>query len=215
MENNDILQNLFSHYPELKTCEDDILTAFGFLADCYDHDGIVYTCGNGGSCADAAHIVGELMKGFVCKRMLTCEERDELTRMDAVDGAYLADHLQHGLRAVSLMGQEALSSAVGNDLGGDLAPSQQLMGFARPGDVLLGISTSGNARNIALACKVAKLKRLKIIGMTGEGGGKLASLADVCIKVPAKETYRVQEYHLPVYHALCMMIEVRYFKAKR
>ena len=152
------------------------------------------------------------MKGFIKKRRLPQEEQDELRKMDAIDGAYLAEHLQCGLRAVSLMGQEALSSAVGNDLGGDIAPAQQLLGFARPGDVLLGISTSGNARNIALACKVAKLKRLKIIGMTGEGGGKLSSLADVCIKVPAKETYRVQEYHLPIYHALCMMIECRYFK---
>ena len=213
MTNDGILQNLFSHYPELKPCEDAISKAFAILADCYDQGGVVYTCGNGGSCADAAHIVGELMKGFIRKRRLPQDEQEELMRLDAVDGAYLAEHLQCGLRAVSLMGQEALSSAVGNDLGGDIAPAQQLLGFARPGDVLWGISTSGNARNIALACKVAKLKRLKIIGMTGEGGGKLASLADVCIQAPAKETYRVQEYHLPIYHALCIMIECRYFKA--
>ncbi|MBR6056626.1 MAG: SIS domain-containing protein [Lentisphaeria bacterium] len=211
MKNEDVLQNLFNHYPELQVCESDILKAFDFLADCYDHDGIVYTCGNGGSCADAAHIVGELMKGFVCKRPLPSEEKIRLRQMDAVDGDYLANHLQRGLRAISLMGQESLSSAVGNDLGGDLPPAQQLIGFARPCDVLWGISTSGNARNIALACKVAKLKRLKIIGMTGEGGGTLATLADVCIRVPSKDTYRVQEYHLPIYHALCMMIEYRYF----
>ncbi|MBP5672436.1 MAG: SIS domain-containing protein [Victivallales bacterium] len=211
MKNEDVLQNLFNHYPELQVCESDILKAFDFLADCYDHDGIVYTCGNGGSCADAAHIVGELMKGFVCKRPLPSEEKIRLRQMDAVDGDYLANHLQRGLRAISLMGQESLSSAVGNDLGGDLPPAQQLIGFARPCDVLWGISTSGNARNIALACKVAKLKRLKIIGMTGEGGSTLATLADVCIRVPSKDTYRVQEYHLPIYHALCMMIEYRYF----
>ncbi len=211
MKNEDVLQNLFNHYPELQVCESDILKAFDLLADCYDHDGIVYTCGNGGSCADAAHIVGELMKGFVCKRPLPPEEKIRLRQMDAVDGDYLANHLQRGLRAISLMGQESLSSAVGNDLGGDLPPAQQLIGFARPCDVLWGISTSGNARNIALACKVAKLKRLKIIGMTGEGGGTLATLADVCIRVPSKDTYRVQEYHLPIYHALCMMIEYRYF----
>ena len=211
MKNEDVLQNLFNHYPELQVCESDILKAFDFLVDCYDHDGIVYTCGNGGSCADAAHIVGELMKGFVCKRPLPSEEKIRLRQMDAVDGDYLANHLQRGLRAISLMGQESLSSAVGNDLGGDLPPAQQLIGFARPCDVLWGISTSGNARNIALACKVAKLKRLKIIGMTGEGGGTLATLADVCIRVPSKDTYRVQEYHLPIYHALCMMIEYRYF----
>lgn len=213
MKNEDVLQNLFNHYPELQVCESDIIKAFDFLADCYDHDGIVYTCGNGGSCADAAHIVGELMKGFVCKRPLPQEEKIRLYQMDAVDGDYLANHLQCGLRAISLMGQESLSSAVGNDLGGDLPPAQQLIGFARPHDVLWGISTSGNARNIALACKVAKLKRLKIIGMTGEGGGTLATLADVCIRVPSKDTYRVQEYHLPIYHALCMMIEYRYFQA--
>ena len=213
MKNENVLQNLFNHYPELKICESDILKAFDLLAGCYDNDGTVYVCGNGGSCADAAHIVGELMKGFVRKRPLSQGEQDCLRGLDAVDGSYLADHLQRGLRAVSLMSQEALSSAVGNDLGGDLAPAQQLFGFARLHDVLWGISTSGNARNIALACKVAKLKRLKIIGMTGEGGGTLASLANVCIRVPAKDTYRVQEYHLPIYHALCMMIEYRYFEA--
>ena len=204
---------LYERYPALTCCKEDIEKAAQALKETFKSGGTIYCCGNGGSAADCEHIVGELMKGFIRKRPLAQEEQEELRKIDAVDGAYLAEHLQCGLRAVSLMGQEALSSAVGNDLGGDIAPAQQLLGFARPGDVLLGISTSGNARNIALACKVAKLKRLKIIGMTGEGGGKLASLADVCIKVPAKETYRVQEYHLPIYHALCMMIECRYFKA--
>lgn len=206
------LDVLYGNYPELTPCGRDIEAAYSILKESLGNGGTVYLAGNGGSCADADHISGELLKGFLKKRPLSAEDALRLEDISAEDGAYLAKKLQQGLRSVSLMHLTAPMSAVGNDLGGDLAQAQLLLALARKGDVLLGISTSGNARNIALACHVARLRGVKIIGMTGEGGGRLKALADCCIRVPASETFRVQEYHLPVYHALCAMVEDHFFK---
>ena len=210
MDKNTVFENLLSRYPVLGKCGDDIMAAYDILADCFKNDGCLFTCGNGGSAADADHIVGEILKGFVLKRPLPEADKTFLKSFGE-QGTMLADNLQCGLRATNLMAHTAAYTAAANDLGGDTGPAQQLNALGRRGDVLLGISTSGNAKNIALACMVAKLKGMKIIGMTGIGGGRLSELADVCIRVPERETYKVQELHLPVYHALCMMVEAAFF----
>lgn len=204
-----ILSDLLSRYPQLSPLGGDIDTAAAMLIAAYRQGGTVFIAGNGGSAADASHIVGEFMKGFVRKRPLPATERQALAAVP--DGAWLAERLQCGLPAISLMSQEGITTAVQNDLGGELGPAQQLYAMGRPGDVLIGISTSGNARNVHLACQVARVRGLRIIGLTGAGGGRLAGIADLCLRVPETETYKVQELHLPVYHALCMMVEEAFF----
>ncbi|NLF94070.1 MAG: SIS domain-containing protein [Oligosphaeraceae bacterium] len=210
LEDYSSLDLLLSRFPELTVCRADIVAAYQLLADCYDHGGCVFTCGNGGSAADAEHIVGELLKGFVRKRPLNERDRQIFTAAGA-DGAVLAERLQYGLRAVCLMSQLAISTAVANDLGGDLGPAQQLFALGQPGDVLIALSTSGNAANVRYAMEVARQRGLHSIGLSAGAGGQLAQMAEVCIRVPAKETYLAQEYHLPIYHCLCIMLEARYF----
>jgi D-sedoheptulose 7-phosphate isomerase len=206
------LELLIARYPKLSSCQEEICSAFEVLADCYDRGGCIFTCGNGGSAADAEHMVGELLKGFLLKRPLSDEDRAELQRIGKEDGAFLADRLQYGLRAVCLMSQTAIASATANDQGGDLGPAQQLFALGQPGDVLVAFSTSGNARNVAYAALVAKQRGLKVIGVSGQSGGRLSTLADICIHAPETETYLIQEFHLPIYHCLCIMLEARYFK---
>jgi D-sedoheptulose 7-phosphate isomerase len=169
------------------------------------------TCGNGGSASDAEHIVGELMKSFKLKRPVTDAQREALVAAFPVDGTYLAGHLQRGIRAISLVSQSSLSSAFINDVAPDMVFAQQVFGYGSAGDVLLAISTSGNSKNVVNACKVAHTFGIGTIGMTGEHGGKLMEICDVTIRVPACETFRVQEYHLPVYHTLCAMLEMDMF----
>ena len=208
---DEILSDLLVRYPQLAVCADSLRAAYRLIAACYERDGFLYVCGNGGSCADSDHITGELLKGFCSLRPLPAEEREKLKTLAGDDGKMLASTLQCGLRAISLNSHAALTTAVGNDLGDGLGPAQMLQALGRPGDVLLAISTSGNARNLALAGAVAKAKDVKIIGLTGRKGGKLRQAADVCICVPEDETYKIQELHLPVYHALCLMLERRFF----
>lgn len=203
---------LYANYPELKACESDINAAFEMMGDCLAKDGTIYIAGNGGSCADADHISGELLKGFIKKRPLSDADKAALVAMDPEEGALLGERLQYGLRGLSLMHLPAPISAVGNDLGNDMYVAQLLLALARPGDVLLGISTSGNAGNIGLATRIARLKGVKVIGLTGSKGGKLKDRSDVCIRVPSDVTFRIQEYHLPVYHALCAELENRFFE---
>ena len=199
---------LLSHYPELTKCERDIMEAFRLMQDCYKQRGLIMTCGNGGSAADAGHIVGELMKGFKLKRPLTDNERETLETAFPDKGDYLADNLQRAIPAISLSDQTAVTSAFINDVAPDMVFAQQVFGYGRVGDVLVAISTSGNSCNVVNACKVAKAFGLKTIGLTGESGGEMNAICDVTIRVPACETYRVQEYHLPVYHTLCAMLEM-------
>lgn len=202
------LDILFSHYPELRVCAGDIIDAFELLAVCYMEKGLIMTCGNGGSAADASHIVGELMKGFKLKRPLTQEEREALKAAFPEKGDCLAGNLQRAIPAIALTDQTALTSAFINDVAPDMVFAQQVFGYGKAGDVLFALSTSGNSRNILNACRVAKAFRIKTIGLTGEPGGEMKDLCDVTIRVPASETYRVQEYHLPVYHTLCAMLEM-------
>jgi len=199
------LKELLERLPQLECCAPDIQAAFELLCACYDQDKVVYLCGNGGSAADAEHIVGELMKSFSAHRKVSAEMRERL------DDDYLAEHLEGALRAIALTGSGSLATAIANDGAPDLVFAQQVYGYGRPGDVLWGLSTSGNSSNVLHALKVARAKGMPTLGMTGQGGGAMAALCDVCICVPESETYRVQELHLPVYHALCRMVEVRFF----
>lgn len=205
------LDTLLARFPVLHSCHEQILAAAQMIIKCYEADGTIFTCGNGGSAADADHMVGELLKGFTHPRPLPETDQQQLCRIDQADGPLLAKRLQGSLRAFCLMSQMAISTAVANDLGDALAPAQQLYGLGRPGDVLIAFSTSGNARNVALATHVARLRQMQVLGLTGMDGGRLATLADITIKVPAKLTYQVQELHLPVYHALCIAVENHFF----
>ena len=205
------LETVIRNYPELSICKDDILRAYEIMKQCYLQGGLIMTCGNGGSASDAEHIVGELMKSFKLKRGLTKEQRETLRYAFPAEGIYLADNLQQGIPAISLVSQSAISSAFINDVAADMVFAQQVFGYGNAGDVILGISTSGNSKNIINACRVAKAFGIGTIGMTGKDGGKLRQICDVTICVPTNETYRVQEYHLPVYHTLCAMIEAEVF----
>lgn len=202
---------LISRYPVLKQCEQDISNVYLIMEECYKNDGKLLIAGNGGSAADSEHIAGELMKRFKIPRPVTDEFARKLKETDLTRGAELAKNLERGLMAIPLVAHEALSTAYINDVDGLGVFAQQLFGFGRPGDVFFGISTSGNSENIINASVVAKAMGIKVAGLTGIKGGKLAQIADVVIKVPETETYMVQELHLPVYHCLCLMLEDKFF----
>ena len=202
---------LIERYPVLKECEQSIIEAYLVMEECYVNDGKLLIAGNGGSAADSEHIAGELMKRFKNPRPVTPEFAEKLKFIDPVRGENLAHNLERGLMAIPLVAHEALSTAYINDVDGLGVFAQQLFGFGRPRDVFLGISTSGNSKNVMSATVVARALGMKVIGLTGAKGGELATVADVCVKVPETETYMIQELHLPVYHCLCLMLEDRFF----
>ena len=207
------LELLIERYPVLKECESEILNAYKILEECYATGHKLLIAGNGGSCADSEHIVGELMKGFKLSRKCSDEFADKLKSVDSERGAELADKLQGGLPAIALTDHQALNTAYINDVanGGLMTYAQQVYGYGKAGDVFLGISTSGNSKNVMFATVVARAMGIKVIGLTGAKGGDLATVADVAIKVPETETYMIQELHLPVYHCLCLMLEEKFF----
>ncbi len=205
------LNLLIERYPALDVCRESIAAAYEALEKCYLEGGKLLICGNGGSAADSEHIVGELMKGFCKSRPVDGALAAELLKADAELGAVLAKNLQGALPAIALTGHPALSTAYQNDMVPELSFAQQLNGLGAAGDVLLAISTSGGSRNVLYAAVAAKAKGLCVIGLTGSRPSRLAELSDVCIRVPETETYRIQEYHLPVYHCLCLMLEARFF----
>lgn len=204
---------LLERYPILKTCKDDIVNVYDILENCYAKGHKLLIAGNGGSCADSEHIVGELMKGFKLPRKCTEDFAERLKAIDSVRGEELAEKLQGGLLTIALDGHQSLNTAYVNDVqnGGLLTYAQQVYGYGKEGDVFLGISTSGNSKNVMNATVVARALGLKVIGLTGMKGGELAKVADVTVKVPETETYMIQELHLPVYHCLCLMLEERFF----
>ena len=206
-----MLNELVMRYPVLGIVRDDVNKAYSLLEACYENGGKLLIAGNGGSAADAEHIVGELMKGFVKRRPLPKELKRALIDTDPIRGSELSEKLQQGLPAIALTNHAALSSAFANDVDGMLSYAQQVNGYGKEGDVFLGISTSGNSENVMYAAVTAKAKGMKVIGLTGRDGGKLAKLADVAIVVPEQETYKIQELHLPIYHALCLMLEDRFY----
>ena len=201
---------LCKRYPELNTIKAKIMAAISEMIKTYQNGGKVLLCGNGGSCADADHIVGELMKGFCKKRPLPPELRSKLERYDCT--CAIAEKLQQPLRAINLGQHQSLTTAFSNDVDAGLCFAQQALGYTDQNDVFIGITTSGNAQNVYTAAVVAKAMGAVIIGLTGESGGKIAGLCDVLLNVPERETYRVQELHLPVYHTLCLAVEEYFFK---
>ncbi|HUC91644.1 MAG TPA: SIS domain-containing protein [Paenibacillus sp.] len=210
--NHTVMEKLYAKYPELRpTCAAEIEQAFEWLKACYRNGGKVLVCGNGGSAADSEHIVGELMKGFLLRRPVTAAFRESLAAVDGEHGGYIADHLQGALPAISLVSHSALSTAFANDAEPDLVFAQQVYGYGQPGDVLIGISTSGHSANVLHAVRVAKALGLRTIGLTGKSGGGMKSLCDTAICVPYEHTPDIQERHLPIYHALCIRIEREFF----
>lgn len=205
-----ILEELLERYPVLMECEQEITKSYGLLEDCYRQGGKALLCGNGGSAADADHIVGELMKGFLLRRPVCQQIREKLCDC-CEDASYYVDHLQSALPAISLVQHSALMSAFSNDVSPDLVFAQQVFGYGKAGDVLVGLSTSGNSKNVIHAVQVARAMGLKTIGLTGGNGGKMTALCDATVKAPETETFKIQELHLPIYHALCAMLEEEFF----
>lgn len=200
---NDHLENLVLRIPALDVCARDIDAAFGILLRAFEADRKLLLCGNGGSASDAEHWAGELLKGFVHKRPLPAKMSDGLS-------PELAGNLQWAFPAIPLTGFPALATAFANDVDPDFTFAQLVWALGRPGDVLVALSTSGNSRNVRLAAEVARFRGLSIISLTGQTDGKLRKLSDACVAVPATETFLVQEYHLPVYHCLCLMLETEW-----
>lgn len=205
------LDVLMERYPVLAGIRGQVLAAYEAMRECYENGGKLLVAGNGGSCSDSEHIVGELMKGFIKRRTVPEEFAKALRAADPERGPELAAKLQGGLPAIALTGHAGLSTAYLNDVDGDLIFAQQLYGYGKTGDVFLGISTSGNSKNLVYAMAVAKAKGLKTIALTGRDGGMMGRAADVAVIVPETETYKIQELHLPVYHALCLMLEEHFF----
>jgi D-sedoheptulose 7-phosphate isomerase len=206
-----ILDDLIERCPVLAPCREAIDRACGVMCTCHRQGGLILVCGNGGSAADAEHIVGELMKGFLLPRRISGRDAADLRVRLGEEGEILAARLQTAVRAVSLVSQSSLISAVCNDTGADMAYAQQVYGYGRKGDVLVGISTSGNAVNVNLALAAARARDMVSVGLTGCEGGRMKELCDVVVRVPAGETYRIQELHTAVYHALCAMVEADVF----
>lgn len=208
---NSILESLFRRFPELECCQNDIEYAFEKIKETYANHGKLLICGNGGSSADSDHIVGELMKGFRKRRPISAEISKKLLLLNPTNGKDIVAALECGLPAISLSAHVALNTAFANDKNADMIYAQQVLGFGNFMDTFMGISTSGNSRNVLYAMYVAKAKGLQTIALTGNSGGKISDVADVAIIVPATETYQIQEYHLPIYHALCLMLEDEFY----
>ena len=194
------IDTLIDRYPKLIVCKDDIIRAYEILLESYEKGGKLLVAGNGGSASDSEHIVGELMKEFCLKRKVYADQAEAMKAIDLDMGQTLAENLQGALPAICLTGHSSLTTAFMNDANADLVFAQQVNGYGMPNDVFLGISTSGNSKNIVYAAITAKAKGLKVIGLTGQSDSKMSRLTDCCIRVPEIETYKVQELHLPVYH---------------
>lgn len=205
------LDNLILRYPALDACRESIQKTYEILVGCYNADGKLLVAGNGGSAADAEHIVGEMMKRGFTRKDISPAYKEALLAADPELGATLAAGLEGSLMAIALDGHISLTTAYMNDCEPLLCFAQQVSGYGRPGDVLLAISTSGNSKNVLYAAVAAKARGMKVIGLTGAKACKLDAYADVCIKVPETETYKIQELHLPVYHCLCLMLEQHFF----
>ena len=202
---------LIERYPKLEVCKEDIISGYELLEECYTKGGKLLIAGNGGSAADSEHIAGELMKRFKTPRPIPNELKEKLVEIDPVRGENLSKNLERPLMAIPLVAHEALTTAYINDVDGLGVFAQQLYGYGKEGDVFLGISTSGNSKNIMNATVVARALGLEVLGLTGKSGGELNEVSNICVKVPETETYMIQELHLPIYHCWCLMLEDYFF----
>lgn len=201
------IDQLIERYSVLNVCKKDIEVAAEAMIESFNNGGKLLVAGNGGSCADSDHITGELLKSFCKKRIPSADFINQIKAIDADTGTYLAGKLQGSLPAIALTNNTALMTASLNDVDGNVMFAQQVNGYGIKGDIFLGISTSGNSKDIIYSTVVAKARGLKTIALTGKTGGRLKTLAEICIVVPQNETFMIQELHLPVYHALCLEIE--------
>ncbi|MCR5176291.1 MAG: SIS domain-containing protein [Anaerovibrio sp.] len=206
-----IIDDLIIRYPVLSNCRTSFVDAAEAVCTAYHNSGKLLVCGNGGSASDAEHIVGELMKGFILKRPIDDSLYEKMKAVCPKEADYLQENLQGALPAISLMNAVALNSAFANDQAPDLSMAQQVLGLGNEGDVLLGISTSGNSANVIYAVQMARVKGIKTIGLLGGRECRLKDLCDISICVPEQQTYKIQELHLPVYHMLCMAVEREFF----
>ena len=207
----EILQNLIRRYPALRICEGEIDAAAALLLDCFSQNGKLLVCGNGGSAADSEHIVGELMKTFMLNRPLDSIMCDKIYSAYPEHAEMMIKNLQRAVPAISLVSETALMTAYTNDNSAEMAFAQQVLSYGQPGDVLLAITTSGNSSNVLHAARIARVRDVKVIALTGQSGGKIKALSDVSICVPSNITYQIQEFHLPVYHCLCACVENELF----
>ncbi len=207
----DFFEDFFARHSAWSMLREPISGVIEVLVECFENGGKLLLCGNGGSSADCDHIAGEMMKGFLLKRQTSDEFRGQMDEMYGEDGKKIAEKLQVGLPTISLNTHAAAISAFSNDVDAELVYAEQTLGYGKPGDVLIGISTSGNAKNVAAAVKVANCIGMTTVGLTGKDGGMLAKLADMSIVAPETETYRVQECHLAVYHLICACVEFEMF----
>ncbi len=202
-----ILSKCFERHSELEQCRESLAAAFDVLVKCYREGRKLLICGNGGSAADAEHIAGELMNRFMLRRPLPQDFKERL----GADALQMAEKLQQAFPAISLVSQNALTTAIANDLGPDLIFAQQVYGYGKKGDVLIALSTSGNSANVVNAIQVARALDMKVIGLTGGTGGEISALSDVVLLVPSSITPVIQEMHLVLYHTLCAMVEIELF----
>ena len=207
------VEELIERYPALAVCREDLRAAVQAICESYAGGHKLLVCGNGGSASDSERIVGELMKGFLLPRKLGAKEQQAFERACPASAAYLMENLQGTLPAISLVNSVGLGTAFANDQAPDLVFAQQVLGLGGAGDVLIAISPSGSSQNVLYALDVARAKGLRTIALTGEKGGRMAAeqLAETVIRVPAAETFKIQEYHLPVYHMLCIAAEHEFF----
>ena len=208
---NEILNNLLNRFPKLDNCNREIRDAVKMITECYKNNGKLLICGNGGSASDSLHIVGELMKSFMLPRKLKSEYIEKVKEIFPENAEYFIENLQGTLPAISLVSETALTTAYSNDNSADLCFAQQVLGHGNNNDILIAISTSGNSKNVIYASQIAKIKNMKVISLTGRDGGKLKEFSDININIEEQETFIIQEYHLPIYHALCLAVENEMF----
>ena len=208
---NLLIENLIIRFPKLSNCKQEIEDSILEIVNCYKNNGKLLICGNGGSASDSLHMVGELMKSFVLPRKLENKYVDKIKNIFPQEAEYFISNLQSSLPAIALVSETSLITAYSNDNNPELVFAQQVLGYGNEGDILIAISTSGNSKNVLYASQISKVKGMKVISLTGKFGGKLKEISDININVEEEETYIIQEYHLPIYHTICLGVEKEMF----